>query len=279
MPFAELYWPARSMASTLGNKEFDEEDFFVSGPTRLTYTAQPITGKVNKTLGTVKVALLDGFGNVMTMDTGGGASTIAVGVASGPAGGTLNSASGPGGLTKSLSQGVATWTDLKLSAPTGVYKLKADSSVSGVPDETQPARQRHQLIRSSGQDPAWIPPNGSVPPRPGRSRHRPGRRDAPMRPAIVAATAIAPTTATARNSADPLPPDWTVTTIGVGAADVEAAADGDGDDAGTSDGATGLKSGGSVPGGGVGGSEPLGASFAGAAVTMILPRTVGSPLS
>ncbi len=67
MPFAELYWPARSMASTLGNKEFDEEDFFVSGPTRLTYTAQPITGKVNKTLGTVKVALLDGFGNVMTM--------------------------------------------------------------------------------------------------------------------------------------------------------------------------------------------------------------------
>ncbi len=31
---------------------------------------------------------------------------------------------------------MATWTDLKLSAPTGVYKLKADSSVSGVPDET-----------------------------------------------------------------------------------------------------------------------------------------------
>ena len=53
-----------------------------------------------------------------------------------------------------------------------------------------------------------------------------------MRPAIVAATAIAPTTATARNSADPLPPDWTVTTMGVGAADAEATADGEGDEAG-----------------------------------------------
>ena len=39
------------MSNTLGNKEFDEEDFYVSGPTNLTYTAQPITGKVNKTLG------------------------------------------------------------------------------------------------------------------------------------------------------------------------------------------------------------------------------------
>ena len=69
MPFAQLYWPARSMNNSLGNKEFDEEDFFVSGPTRLEYQSQSITGKINKTLGTVKVALLDGFGNVMTVDT------------------------------------------------------------------------------------------------------------------------------------------------------------------------------------------------------------------
>ena len=48
----------------------------------------------------------------------------------------LSSASGPGGLTKALTQGVATWTDLKLSGATGVYKLGADSSVTGVPDET-----------------------------------------------------------------------------------------------------------------------------------------------
>jgi hypothetical protein len=72
----------------------------------------------------------------MTMDSGGGASSITVGLATSPIGGVLSSASGPAGLTKSLSQGVATWTDLKLSGATGVYKLDADSSVSGVPDET-----------------------------------------------------------------------------------------------------------------------------------------------
>ena len=133
MPFDKLYWPARSMQSTLGNKEFDEEDFFVSGPTRLTYTSQPISGRVGRTLGTVKVALLDGFGNVMTMDTGGGASSITLSLASGPAGGTLSPTTG---LVKSLSAGVATWTNLVISAPAGVYKLNADSSVNGVPDET-----------------------------------------------------------------------------------------------------------------------------------------------
>ena len=86
MPFAKMYWPARSMSSTLGNKEFDEQDFFVSGPTRLTYTAQPISAKLSKNLGTVTVALLDGFGNIMTLDLGGGASTIAMSIGSGPAG-------------------------------------------------------------------------------------------------------------------------------------------------------------------------------------------------
>jgi hypothetical protein len=131
MPFDTLYWPARSMGSTLGNKEFDEEDFFVSGPTRLTYTSQPISGRVNRTLGTVKVALLDGFGNVMTLDTGGGASTITLSVASGP-GGSLTSSSS---LTKSLSAGVATWTDLKISTPAGIYRLNADSSINLISDE------------------------------------------------------------------------------------------------------------------------------------------------
>ena len=131
MPFAQLYWPARSMVSTLGNKEFDEEDFYVSGPTRLTYQAQPTSGRVSRTLTTVKVALLDGFGNVMTIDTGPLASSVTLSLASGT-GGTLSSLSS---LTKSLSNGVATWTDLKISSPAGVYKLNADSSVSGVPDE------------------------------------------------------------------------------------------------------------------------------------------------
>ena len=49
MPFDQIYWPARSLSNNLGNKEFDDEDFFVSGPTRLTFTTQPTTGKINKT--------------------------------------------------------------------------------------------------------------------------------------------------------------------------------------------------------------------------------------
>ena len=68
MPFAQLYWPARSLNNTLGNKEFDEEDFFVSGPTSLAYQSQPTSARNGRTMGTVKVALLDGFGNVMTVD-------------------------------------------------------------------------------------------------------------------------------------------------------------------------------------------------------------------
>ena len=74
--------------------------------------------------------LLDGFGNVMTVDTGG--SSITSGIASG-AGGVLTSATS---LTKSLVQGTATWTDLKITGASGAYKLGADSSVSGVPDQT-----------------------------------------------------------------------------------------------------------------------------------------------
>ena len=74
MPFSQKYWPARRMENTLGNKEFDEEDFFVSGPTSLKFATQPVSGRVNRTLGTVKVSLIDGFGQVMTIDTGTGAS-------------------------------------------------------------------------------------------------------------------------------------------------------------------------------------------------------------
>ena len=131
MPFAQKYWPARQMDHNLGNKEFVEEDFFVSGPTSLAFTSQPVGGRVNRTLGTVKVAVIDGFGQVLTLDTGAGASTITLSE-TGP--GTLTSASS---LTKSLSYGVATWTDLKLSL-VGLYQLVADASgpAATVPDET-----------------------------------------------------------------------------------------------------------------------------------------------
>ena len=83
MPFAPLYWPARSMNNSLGNKEFDEEDFFVSGPTRLEFQSQSITGRINRTLGTIKVALLDGFGSVMTVDTARRQITLTEGCRSG----------------------------------------------------------------------------------------------------------------------------------------------------------------------------------------------------
>ena len=36
------YWPARYMSDKLGSKEFDEEDFYVSNPTHLGFSIQPI---------------------------------------------------------------------------------------------------------------------------------------------------------------------------------------------------------------------------------------------
>ena len=126
MPFAPLYWPARSMNNSLGTKEFDEEDFFVSGPTRLEFQSQSISGRSTRPSATTKVALLDGYGDVMTVDS---TSTI-----------TLTEDAGPGSLstttpTRTLSSGVATWSDLKITGATGIHKLNANSNVSGVPDE------------------------------------------------------------------------------------------------------------------------------------------------
>ncbi len=143
MPFAQLYWPARSMANTLGNKEFDEEDFFVSGPTSLTYTSQAISGKVNKTLGTVKVALLDGFGNVMTMDTGGGASTISLSLVTPNNGGVLLVADEP---HQAAQPGRRRRGRISRSRrPPGPTGCRADSSVRPDPGRAQPADQRHEL--------------------------------------------------------------------------------------------------------------------------------------
>ena len=71
----------------------------------------------------------------MTIDTGSDASSITLSLQTPNAGGILSSATGPSGSRRSSSQGVATWTDLKISSPTGVYRLNADSSVNGIPDE------------------------------------------------------------------------------------------------------------------------------------------------
>src|SRR5262245_62579964 len=101
-----------------------------------------------------------------------------------------------------------------------------------------------------------------------------------MSPAIAAITAMAPTMATASSRTGLLPPPGVGTTSGVATADGVASADADGGaDDGGSDGATGLKSGGSVPGGGVGGIDPLGAAVTGASFTKIVPITRGLPAS
>ena len=71
-------------------------------------------------MGTVKVSLIDGFGQVMTLDTGTGASTVTISKASGSGNpGTLSASSG---LTKTMSNGVVTWTDLRINAA-GVLQL------------------------------------------------------------------------------------------------------------------------------------------------------------
>jgi hypothetical protein len=133
MPFAQLYWPARSMSSTLNSKEFDEEDFFVSGPTSLAFQSQPITGKKNVTMGTVKVALLDAFGNVVTVDSTSRVTLSAVTAAGNST--ALTSVNSTQPLTnRILSSGTASWTGLRLTAA-GLYKLNATSTVPGVPDE------------------------------------------------------------------------------------------------------------------------------------------------
>ncbi|HYO42618.1 MAG TPA: CSLREA domain-containing protein [Candidatus Limnocylindrales bacterium] len=134
LPFDQLYWPARSLSSTLGNKEFVEADFFVSGPTRLAFLSQPLSGRTNRVLTSVKVALVDAFGNVMTVDStstvtisavtaAGNSPALATTIASQPV--------SPGALR--LTAGTATWTGLKLTAA-GLYKLNVHSSVGGVPD-------------------------------------------------------------------------------------------------------------------------------------------------
>ena len=133
MPFVQVYWPGRSMNHTLGNKEFNEEDFFVSEPTRLAFQSQSITGRKNVNLGAVKLALLDAFGNTLTVD-----STSKVTLSAVTATGNSTALSSYYGtqplVDRTLLSGTASWTGLRFNAA-GLYKLNAASSVPGVPDE------------------------------------------------------------------------------------------------------------------------------------------------
>ena len=81
------YWPARYMSDKLGNKEFDEEDFYVSNPTHLGFSIQPVTNqKLGRTMYSVQVALLDQWNNVVADDN----TKVTLSINSGPAAGVLS---------------------------------------------------------------------------------------------------------------------------------------------------------------------------------------------
>ena len=75
LPFSQLYWPTRQLSSSLGSKQFAYEEFNVSGPTRLKITSQPLSTRKGSSF-TVKVAVLDAYGEVLTLDTGPTASEV-----------------------------------------------------------------------------------------------------------------------------------------------------------------------------------------------------------
>jgi hypothetical protein len=141
LPFSQLYWPTRQLGSSLGSKQFAYEEFNVSGPTRLKITTQPLSTRKNSSF-TVKVTMLDAFGDTLTLDTGSGASEVSLSLAL-TQGGALSSASDPD-LTKKFVNGVASWTDLKISWPSGpskagVYQIVATSALPWVdPDDGVP---------------------------------------------------------------------------------------------------------------------------------------------
>ncbi len=121
------YLPARLIDHKLGNKEFEQEDFLVANPTHLAWSIQPITNRLGRTMYAVQVSLLDAYGNVVS----DGSTQITVSKASGGSG-TLS-----GTLTRTMSGGVATFSDLKISGSSsaaGSYTLKAvDSTGGGAP--------------------------------------------------------------------------------------------------------------------------------------------------
>ena len=68
LSIAPQYWPARYIDHKLANKEFDEEDFYVSGPTHIAFGGQPSNARVGRSIGTVTVMALDSFNSVSTAD-------------------------------------------------------------------------------------------------------------------------------------------------------------------------------------------------------------------
>ena len=119
------YWPARSIGHTLGNKEFEEENFYVSNPTHLGFSLQPTTNRLGRTMYAVQVALLDQWNNPVSDST----LQVTISIDTGQ-GGTLS-----GTKVRTMSNGYATFSDLKISGAgtTGTYTLLAvDTSPPGL---------------------------------------------------------------------------------------------------------------------------------------------------
>ncbi len=119
------YWPARSIGHTLANKEFEEENFYVSNPTHLGFSVQPITNRLGRTMYPVQVALLDQWNNLVADST----LQVTLSIDTGQ-GGTLS-----GTKVRTMVNGYATFSDLKISGAgtAGTYTLHAvDTSPSGL---------------------------------------------------------------------------------------------------------------------------------------------------
>ena len=119
------YWPARSIGHRLGIGELETQSFYVSRPTHLGFSIQPIANRLGRTMYPVQVALLDKWNNPVSDST----LTVRISIASGP-GGTLS-----GTRTRTMVNGYATFSDLKISGgplAAGVYTLRAvDASRRG----------------------------------------------------------------------------------------------------------------------------------------------------
>jgi hypothetical protein len=61
-------WPARLESQKLGNKQFDEEDFFISPTTSVVFTKQPMNTKSGNAFN-VSAQLQDAFGQTVPNDT------------------------------------------------------------------------------------------------------------------------------------------------------------------------------------------------------------------
>jgi hypothetical protein len=126
LPLPTVNWPSRSMDHKLGSKEFDEEDFYVSPSTKLVFIQQPSNTRVNNPIGTIKVAVEDAFGNIVTKDQ---STTITLQIGNNPAGGMLSGTGVSGGqVTVPVVNGVATFTGLKINHTGNGYTFTATSN-------------------------------------------------------------------------------------------------------------------------------------------------------